>query len=356
MVSSKIVRFHGAGIPLERTTVTTGPPAAGEILARTIGCTLCGSDLHTIHGRRQVPTPTILGHEIVGEIVSIGAGPAPVDLNGSPLSPGDRVVWSIVANCGDCFYCLRDLPQKCLRSIKYGHEPDVAGKELLGGFAEHCRLVPGAAVVRISRGLPLEVACPTSCGTATIAAAMAAAEEVADRVVLVSGCGLLGLTACAMAASRGAAQVIGVDVSPERLAMARQFGATHVCGPKEAESLVCSTTNGFGVDAVIECSGATPAVEAMLPLLRLGGRLVLVGSVFPSEGIPISPERIVRRNLTLVGVHNYRPADLLTAVQFLEKSGETYPFASLVSAWYPLDQIDAAVDHGGRAIRIGIRF
>src|SRR5262249_39058127 len=149
----------------------TPAPQTGETLVTVLGCTLCGSDLHSVDGRRTVPVPTVLGHEIVGTIAAFGDASPQRDFAGRELRVGDRITWGIVASCGKCFLCCRGLPQKCAHAVKYGHESLRPGRELLGGLADHCLLTPGTAIVRLPEALPLGVACPASCATATIAAA-----------------------------------------------------------------------------------------------------------------------------------------------------------------------------------------
>jgi alcohol dehydrogenase len=323
---------------------------------RVSGCTICGSDLHTFEGRRSVATPTILGHEIVGEIAALGSGPPLQDLAGVPLHVGDRITWAIVANCGQCFYCQRGLPQKCLHAVKYGHEAFRPGRELLGGLAEHCLFAPGTSVVKLPAELPLSVACPASCATATIAATLEAAGNVRDRVVVIFGAGLLGLTACAMARYLGASDVICVELNPARRARAADFGASHCVSPGESPQVVQKLTGGYGADAMLELSGASPAFEAALQSVRTGGTIVLVGAVFPTPPVAIAPEQLIRRQLTIRGVHNYAPQHLLAAVRFLAEQHEQYPFAELAATWYPLAQIDqafaAALDP--TRIRVGV--
>ena len=155
--------FTGAGEPLELTELPV--PATlrdGEALVRVTCCTLCGSDLHSYSGDREVLTPTILGHEILGTIEAVGGR--------TPLAIGQRVTWSIAASCGECYFCRNDLPQKCERLFKYGHEQMSEEHPLSGGLATHCHLAPGTTVVEIPSGLPDEVACPANCATATVAA------------------------------------------------------------------------------------------------------------------------------------------------------------------------------------------
>src|SRR5262245_10612803 len=223
--SSLAAVFSGVSGQMELREISRPEPSSGEILVRVLGCTLCGSDLHTFEGRRQVPTPTVLGHEVTGEIVALGPDAPRCDLAGQELRCGNRITWSLVASCGQCVFCQHDLPQKCVKAVKYGHEPLRPGRELLGGLAEHCLLVPGTSIVRLPDDFPLEVACPANCATATAAAALEAVGEIQGTRVLVLGAGLLGLTVCAMARTRRAAEVICVEVNSERRTRARLFGA-----------------------------------------------------------------------------------------------------------------------------------
>lgn len=327
-----------------------------EILVRVLGCTLCGSDLHSFEGRRSVPVPTVLGHEIVGEIIEFGPSASCVDLTGRALSLGDRITWAIVAHCGRCPMCQRGLPQKCLHGVKYGHEPLRPGRELLGGLAEHALLVEGTSLVRLPQELPLEVACPASCATATIAAALEAAGELSGRSVGLLGAGMLGLTACAMAHSRGASQIVCVDPIAARRDRALLFGATHVASTAMLAEVASIAVEDAKFDVVLELSGSSAAFDTAWPLLRTGATLVLVGSVFPGAPVPLLLEQIVRRHLTIRGIHNYAPRHLAAAVEFLSRHHHDFPFASLVSRWYPLTAVKDAFHESAQfqAIRIGV--
>ncbi|MBT4864569.1 MAG: zinc-binding dehydrogenase [Planctomycetaceae bacterium] len=357
MSTSLAAIFHETGRELELRQLARPEPSGAEVVVRVLGCTLCGSDLHTFDGRRETPVPTILGHEIVGEISAMGDAAPSCDLAGNDLRIGDRVTWSIVASCDECFFCRRGLPQKCLAAVKYGHEKLQPRRELLGGLAEHCLLVPGTAIVRLPDEIPLSVACPASCATATIAAALAAAGDLQDRNVCLFGAGLLGLTACAMSHVAGAANVVCIDVNENRLTTAKEFGATHTVTPDELPDVSAAITEKHGFDVILELSGNPAAFECGWRELRRGGTLVLVGSVFPAPPVETSLEEIVRRNLTIHGIHNYTPHDLLRAVEFLTAHHDDYPFAILVSEWFPLE---AAAEAFSRSqdpsrIRIGVR-
>ena len=150
------VVFHGAGTALEIREFPLPPLRGQEVLVEVRACTLCGSDLHTLEGRRPVPLPTILGHEVLGVIADFGPDALRRDAAGRLLSIGDRITWGVVANCGDCFYCRHLLPQKCERQTKYGHEPLHPGRELTGGLAGHCVLAPGTAIFLVP-----SASCPT---------------------------------------------------------------------------------------------------------------------------------------------------------------------------------------------------
>jgi putative phosphonate catabolism associated alcohol dehydrogenase len=321
---ARYARWDGAGRPF--AVVEAQLPdvlAPGEVLVRIDLATVCGSDLHTVRGRRPSPAPGVLGHEQVGTVLAVGAD--------APAEPGQRVVWSVTASCWRCDRCTGGMPQKCRRLRKYGHEPLDDSAPFTGGFATHCVLLPGTTVVEVPDGVPDAVASPASCATATAAAALAAVPRDLDgRRVLVTGAGMLGVTAVAMAAERGA-YVIAVDPDPARRARATRFGAAEV-----------DENPPGGIDVAIELSGARDSVAACLSSVDVGGMVVLAGTVTPGEPVPIDPERIVRGLLTIVGVHNYRPVDLRTAVAFLAGHHDRYPFHELVAGAHPLSDMDSA--------------
>ncbi|MER5863298.1 zinc-binding dehydrogenase [Kitasatospora sp. NPDC002040] len=336
-VPVRLARWEGVDRPFSLLVSTTArTPGPGELLVRIDLATVCGSDLHTVEGRRPSPAPSLLGHEQVGTVVGVGTGGVRC-VDGTPVEPGMRVVWSVAASCGRCERCRDGLPQKCLHLRKYGHEPWSERSPLNGGFATHCVVLAGTAVVAVPAGLPDQVASPASCATATVAAALAAVGgtgTLAGRRVLITGAGMLGLTAAAMAATAGA-QVSAVDPDPERRSRALQFGAGTVSDGTEPPA---------EADIALDFSGHPAAVQRCLDSLAVGGRAVLVGSVSPGPTVALDPERLVRGLHTVVGVHNYHPHDLDTAVRFLTEHHRAFPFASLVAAAHPLERIAEAIE------------
>lgn len=348
--------FTGPGRPLEFRTFALPTPRGGEILVEVVACTICGSDLHTLSGRRSAPAPGILGHEILGRVAEFGPTASRLDAAGRPLELGDRVTWALVASCGHCFSCSHDLPQKCERQVKYGHEPLRPGGELTGGLAGHCLLAEGTAIFQVDEALSDASACPANCAGATVGGAIEAAGSLADRRVLVAGSGMLGVTTIAWARALGASEVVACDLNADRLVLARQFGATRGVTPEGLAETVAEATSGRGVDVVFEMSGSTPLLEAAIPLTRLGGRLILIGSVFPDRPLSIAPEMLVRRCLTIRGIHNYAPRHLEAALAFLATRGAP-DFDALVSPWTPLSTISEALARPlpPGTLRLGVR-
>ncbi|MFE6997245.1 alcohol dehydrogenase catalytic domain-containing protein [Microbacterium sp. NPDC057659] len=333
--------FLGEGLPHEAVAVPGVALGEHDVLVAVELSTVCGSDVHTVQGRRSAAVPLVLGHESVGRVVAVGDGGVR-DTEGADLSVGDRVVWSVTASCGECDRCTAGFPQKCRSLLKYGHERIAPHRELTGGFASHAQLGAGTTIVRVPEQLAAAVAAPASCATATAWAAVARARAIRplDGVrVRVHGAGLVGISVAAIAAEHGA--VVDVrDPDARRQALAEEFGAS-----------------GFddAPDIVIECSGH--AVQTALDEVEVGGVVVLVGSVFPAPPVPLDAESIVRRLITVAGVHNYTGAELAEAVGFLSGAGRAYPFAGAVGAVHPLASLDEAIAAAaapGAPLRIGV--
>jgi alcohol dehydrogenase len=344
--------FHQPNQPLVWQEFQLPDPQPGEVIARIRCATICGSDLHTYTGRRASPAPGILGHEMVGEVVAIGAGGARTH-NGRALRPGDRITWCMVWNCGTCFYCTHKLPSKCERLMKFGQERLAPGRELTGGFAEHCLLPERTRIFHVPAAVPDLAACPANCATATVAAVARQAGELEAQCVVVIGAGMLGLTACAMAAAHGARQVIAIEPDVERAALAERFGAgVTLRGTEPAAWLrkrVEECTEGRGAELVFEFSGSPEGAEAGWQLLRFGGQMILAGATFPARALQIPAEQIVRRMLRISGVYNYAPEDLASALEFLAASGRRFPFESLVGRVFPLSRAQQAIQYAEQA-------
>ena len=322
-------------------------PRPGEVLVRITMSTICRSDIHSYEGLRPNPCPGILGHEIIGEIAEIGAG-VRRDMRGDPLGVGDRVTWTEYFFDGECYYRdVLDMPQKCHGVRKYGHDLADEDPHFLGGFAEYCYIVPGTGILKLPDELSDEEATPLNCGVATMVCVTEAADIGMGDTVVVQGLGLLGLYGCAMAKARGARLVVGLDAVPERLSTARRFGAD-ICFDvrgADGQELVDKIRNlcrPDGADVIIEVCGVPGVVPVGLALLRTGGRYVLGGLVNPEANVLIDANVLVRKWITLRGIHNYHPRHLIQALDFVLANRERFPFAEIVDSRFSLDELDEA--------------
>ncbi|AQT82760.1 dehydrogenase [Mycolicibacterium litorale] len=311
-------------------SVTVPPLQAGEVLVQVDLATVCGSDRHTVSGRRAQPCPSILGHETVGRIVAFGDSTTMHSVDGRPLEVGQRVIWSETLPCGACDRCLSGVSAKCRTVRKVGHESFESGWALSGGYAEHVLLPKGMPIALVGDEVSDDVAAPAACATATVMAVVERAMPLAGKRVVVIGAGMLGLTALAAAAASDASAVTAVDPAAERRAMAKRFGATAV---------VASITEVDQCDVLIELSGKAAALQEGLGKLDVQGVAVFAGSVAPDGDIAVDPEAVVRRHLSFFGVHNYEPRHLIQALTFLEQTTGRFPWSDLVADPVPLDQI-----------------
>jgi alcohol dehydrogenase len=249
-------------------------PRGAEVLVRITCCTLCRSDLLTFTGRRNEPTPTILGYEMVGQIEAFGPQAARHDAEGVPVEPGTRITWAIGVGCGTCFFCKDDLPQKCQRLYKYGHRQIDWNSPWGGGLANYILLVPRTYWLRLPDTVPDEVVAFANFASATVAAVMRLAGPLSRRTVLVLGAGVLGLTACAMASVAGAVAVVVSDPVAACQERATAFGANACCGTNFSDQRTCLDpfTDGRGADVVLELAGTASSAQVGLQLCRTGGR------------------------------------------------------------------------------------
>ncbi|WP_436717170.1 zinc-binding dehydrogenase [Roseiconus lacunae] len=356
------ILFDAASKSLSTTQLPDAPLADGEVQIHVTCCTICGSDLHTFTGRRSAPPRCVLGHEIVGTIDRWGGSDPPQDIRGRKLVAGQRVTWAMAVGCGTCFYCRHGISQKCESLFKYGHE--TLRQHSTGGLSETCVLVPGTPIMPIPDSLDDTIACPANCATATVSAAMRLTLQthpIEDATAMVIGAGMLGITAAAQLADRGARKIIVVDRDSNRLQIVGRFGATDTLVPEPSTDIpaaIRQRTEGRGVDIAFDFAGFLPAVENCLQSIRIGGVAILAGSTFPSEPLKISPETILRRMLTIRGLHNYITEDLEDAVNFLERTRQRYPFHELISSPFSLNQIEDAFAYAidEKPIRVAVRM
>jgi alcohol dehydrogenase len=351
-----------AGKDLEIREYPLPEVESGCILVRITCCTLCGSDLHTWTGRRKSPVPIILGHEIVGTIVELGRG-VTMDSGNRPLKTGDRITWTIMDNCGKCYFCReKGLMMKCAHLKKYGHDSCADPPHFVGGLGEYCYITPGTCVIRVPDELTDEEVAPANCALATVVAGWDAVDVKAFENVLIQGAGALGIYAAALASHYGCRRVIVADVMEHRLEFTKKFGATDVINAKgrtddEVIAAVKALTNGVGVDVVMELAGFPPLLPLGLKCLRIGGRFVEIGNAFAGAMFTCDASDIVFKCLTVRGIHNYDTLHLQKAIDFIQMTRNRFPFAEIVGEQVTLDEINEGlrIAESGRVIRVAVK-
>jgi len=350
-----------ANTPLEIVEYPLGEVERGYILVKIKCCTICGSDLHTWLGHRPTPLPIILGHEIMGDIVELGEGVAR-DSGDRPLNIGDRITWTIMNNCGKCYYCReKGLMMKCVDLKKYGHDSCADPPYFNGGFAEYCYVMPGTCVIKIPDDVSDEVATPANCGLATVVAGWDSVRLEPGDNVLIQGAGTLGIYAAALAKTYGCNKIIVTDVLEKRLDFIKKFGATDVINVKkmkdeEVIKMIQDLTRGYGVDVAMEVAGRPEIIPVGLRSLRKGGQYVEHGNAFPGAIFSYDASDIVFRWLTMKGVHNYDTKHLEWAISFLQRTQNIFPFKEMVTHRFKLNEINKAMEvaHSGEGIRVAI--
>ncbi|QDZ42866.1 alcohol dehydrogenase catalytic domain-containing protein [Corynebacterium sp. sy039] len=317
------------GLNFENVALAAPQLQPGESLVRITTASICGSDRHTVTGRRKQACPSVLGHEGVG-IVEQTRNPL--------LVPGQRVTFSVTAPCMSCDRCEMGCTAKCRNLLKTGHEPFNGDWSLSGTYASHIVLrahQPVAVVPDTLEDVPASIA---SCAGGTV---MAALEKVCHHVgslagkrLLVVGCGMLGLLAVDVAIQAGAV-VTAIDPNPQRCAWAQSLGAM-VYTPAEYTANPCS------IDVSCEFSGSAQGVDSCISVLDIGGLAVLGGSVATSPDISVNPEWLVRGLRHIVGVHNYEPRHLEQALDFLSRS--TIDWESITAGPISLAEVPHAFD------------
>ncbi|HEU4864399.1 MAG TPA: L-threonine 3-dehydrogenase [Candidatus Limnocylindria bacterium] len=296
----------GPGVELiERQVPEPGP---GEVLLRVDAASICGTDLHLFQwdewAAENLVPPRILGHELAGTVVGIGAGV-------SRVREGDLVGVESHLFCWECAQCQRGEMHLC-RDLR------VIGVHVDGGFAEHV-VIPEANAVE-SNGLdPAVVALQEPMGNAVHAAF---AEPIEGRTVLVTGCGPIGLCAVGIARAAGAALVVATDTEPYRLELARTMGADLALDASDpgTEARIMEATGGDGVEVVLEMSGSPRALDQALRVITRGGRVSLLGIFNGAVPIELS-ESVIMQGLRLHGIFGRRIYDTWERTQDLLRSG-----------------------------------
>jgi len=291
------------GQPLVVQEVDLQEPQAGEVLVRLVACGVCHTDLYTASGADPTGyAPCVLGHEGAGVVEKVGEG---VTL----VRAGDHVVTLFAPECGQCIHCRSPRTNRCVAIRDQqgrGYLPDGTARLARGGepirhfmgtstFAEYT-VMPEIALAKVSPEAPLDGACIFACGLSTgLGAAMYTAQVERGSTVAVFGCGLVGLGAVAGARLQGAERIVAIDLSPERLEMARHHGATDtmVAGDDVVERIK-AMTDGFGADYTFEATGLVRVMQQAAESAREAwGLATMIGVAGKGETLDIVPRLLI---------------------------------------------------------------
>jgi S-(hydroxymethyl)mycothiol dehydrogenase len=284
----KGVISRAKGAPVEVTTIVVPEPGPGEAVVKVQACGVCHTDLHYREGGINDDYPFLLGHEAAGVVESVGEGVTDVE-------PGDFVVLNWRAVCGNCRACNKGKPWYCFATHNATQRMTLEdGTELspalgIGAFVEKTLVHAGQCTKVDPKARPAAVGL-LGCGVmAGIGAAINTGGVTRGDSVAVIGCGGVGDGAVVGATLAGATTIIAIDTDDQKLAWARQFGATHTINAKGADVVaeVKKLTGGFGADVVVEAVGRPETYKQAFYARDLAGTVVLVGVPTPAMTIEL---------------------------------------------------------------------
>ena len=315
---------------------------AGDVMIRLQYVGFCGSDLNTYLGRNpMVKLPVIPGHEVGAVIEAVGSEVP------EGLKPGMVVTVNPYTNCGKCASCRNARPNACQHNETLGVQRNGSMRERL--------VLPWEKVIPAGLLTPRECALvePMSVGFHAVSRA-----QVTDSdVVLVIGCGMVGMGAVVRSALRGAT-VIAADIDDEKLQLAREMGASYTLNTKtdDVNARLLEMTSGFGPDVVIEAVGSTPTYQMAVDVVAFTGRVVCIG--YAKSEVSFQTKYFVQKELDIRGSRNALPQDFRAVIHYMER--RTCPVDRLISRVVSPEEAQQAMEDWaaapGKVFRILTKF
>ncbi|SDL06570.1 alcohol dehydrogenase catalytic domain-containing protein [Aliiruegeria lutimaris] len=341
-IKAAVCRAFNAPLTIE--TLTLAAPGAGEVQVEMEAVAICHSDISYIDGGWGGTLPAVYGHEGVGRVTAAGPGV-------SAVAEGDRVLVTLIRACHSCTACATGHPAYCDGNpARDTPLADAAGAPVLGAmncgaFAEAVT-VDASQLVRIPEDMPAESACLLSCGVITgIGAAVNTAALRPGQIAVVVGAGGVGLNAIQGARIAGAARIAAIDMSEEKLAIAREFGATDGILANDPEALdKLHRVAPKGADAVLLCTGAIQAYQGALDYLAPRGQVILVGMPHVGQKVDYEPVDMAAAGQGIVGskMGDAVPLRDIPWMIDLYRQGRL-KLDELVSGRWSLEQINEAI-------------
>lgn len=327
---------------MEVVEVEDQEPKAGEVKIRLQYVGFCGSDLSTYLGKNpMVKMPVIPGHEVGAVVVKTGSDVP------EGLKPGMVVTVNPYTNCGKCASCRNGRVNACQHNETLGVQRNGAMKETICLPWE--KMIPAGLLTTRECAL-IE---PMSVGFHAVSRA-----QVTDiDVVMVIGCGMVGMGAIVRAAQRGAT-VIAADIDDDKLVLARQMGASYVINTlnDNVHARVLEMTAGFGPDVVIEAVGSAETYQMAVDEVAFTGRVICIG--YAKTEVSFQTKFFVQKELDIRGSRNAQPSDFRAVIHYLER--HTCPVDQLISDVVTPEQASAAMEEWaarpGKVFRILVNF
>ncbi len=359
----------GAGKPLEVVDVDLEGPRAGEVLVEIKATGVCHTDAFTLSGDDpEGAFPAILGHEGAGVVVDVGAGVA-------SLRPGDHVIPLYTPECRECNFCLHPKTNMC-QSIRatqgQGLMPDGSSRFSLDGepilhymgcstFSNYT-VLPEIALAKVREDAPFDKICYIGCGVTTGIGAVAFTMKVEPgSTVAVFGLGGIGLNVIQGAKMVGATRIIGVDLNPAKVELAKKFGMTDFVNPKDVDDVVGHLVEitGGGVDYSFECIGNVNVMRQALECCHKGwGESCIIGVAGAGQEIATRPFQLVTgRSWKGTAFGGARGRTDVPKIVDWYMDGKIN-IDELITHTMPLDDINKAFDlmHSGESIRSVVQY
>lgn len=341
--------------PLSIEDVTIDPPKAGEVKVRIAATGVCHSDYHVMKGEWKFGVPVLLGHEASGIVEEVGPGV-------TGIKPGDKAALSFRPWCGRCRNCISGSSVLCTgytgdrfkmhdgtSRVHRGTE-DIGVLGRMGSFAEYV-VMPAEQVVPVEQDIDLDSLALIGCAVTTgVGAVLNTAKVTPGSTVAVIGCGGVGLNVVQGAAVAGASRIIAVDLLDNKLDYAGSFGATDLVNGSKGDAVeqVVELTNG-GVDYAFEVIGNYRTVEQAIKMIRPAGTAVIVGMAPQNQTAGFDPLLFVQKEAKLLGSWYGSARPRLDFQRFIDMTlAGKLKVKEMISARYPLEQINEAYDRLGR--------
>jgi Threonine dehydrogenase and related Zn-dependent dehydrogenases len=301
-----------------------------EVLIKMLACGLCGTDIQKIRGD-SVTKPTVLGHEVVGQIVKKGK-----NINNYQL--GDRVITAIHVPCFTCHYCNKGHYTICEQFRTNNIDP--------GGFAEFIR-IPELHLKHLTHKVSDNVTDEEATLIEPIACCLHGLKQAdirPDDSVLIMGAGTIGILHAQLAKIKGANKVIVSDMSEYKLQKALKVGCDYAINITEKDiiSEVNQITNGQGVDVIVIAAGVSSLVSDAVNMVRRAGRIIVFSGFDKNKLVTLDASRFFKDEISIIGTYSVTPYEFPEALDLLEK--RKLNTDEMITHVFPLDKLSEAID------------